>query len=1045
MKLLSAIVAWSLRNRAVVLFATALGVFFGAFSAVKLPIDVVPDITSIQVQVITSAPALSPMEIEQYVTVPVERAMAGIPHSTEVRSVSKYGISVVTIVFTDDTNIYFARQLVSERLAGAQDAIPAHYGKPAMGPITTGLGEVFQFVVRNDALNAMQLQELLNWQIRPQLRTVPGVVDVSLSGGLTRQYEIVLDPGRLNAAHISVTDVFRAVEGSNANVGAGYVVHDGEQVLIGTDGIFASLEDIRRVVVATSPERVPITVASLGDVRFGSQLRRGAATKNGEDEVVLGVTLMLMGENSLAVTEAVKQKLASIQSSLPAGTRIEPSYDRSILVATTIQTVRKNLVEGALLVVAVLLLLLGDMRAGIVVALVIPLSLLFALTMMRAFGISGNLMSLGAIDFGLLVDGAVIIVENTVRRMERRQTELGRLLTAAERIETVEIATMEVRSASVFGEAIIAIVYVPIVTLTGIEGKLFRPMAETVLLALLGAFLLSLTFVPVLASILVRPRRDAQETWLLRKAHALFVPLLGRAMRVRWAIVGAAVLSLAAAVALFARIGAEFTPQLDEGDILVEVRRMPGIALSGSVSSALRIERALRTVPEVVSVASRTGSAELANDPMGIEETDTYVQLKPREAWRAGKTKADLAEELLAKGSEAAPDVALDLSQPIQMRTNEMEVGIKSDVGVMIYGADLDELVALGNHVSRVLRQVPGVNDVWFEQRGQIRYLRITPDREKLARYGLTVDDVNGLTETTSVGRSVGEVLEGDRRFAIVVKTAQDPSGDLESMKSLPLKGTTGQVVPLGDVATIDLRDGPVEINRLNQSRRATVEFNVRGRDMLSTVEQAQAAIARNVTLPTGYRVEWGGQYRHYQDAKARLVVVVPLALSLILFLLWLAFGSLQASALIFLNVPFAVVGGVFALWARGMTFSVSAAVGFIALFGVAVLNGLVLVSFGRHLETEGMSRVEAIQRATELRLRPVLMTAFVAALGFVPMALSTSPGSEVQRPLATVVIGGILSATLLTLFVLPVVYGSFGNAERRRGPPGIALPERSS
>ncbi len=1035
MKLLSAIVGWSLRNRALVLFASVLLLVIGVHAAVNLPIDVVPDVTSIQVQIITSAPALSPVEVEQYVTVPVERAMAGIPHSSEVRSVSKYGISVVTVVFTEGTDIYFARQLVSERMPSAQDAIPAHYGKAQMGPMTTALGEVFQFVVRNDQLDAMQLQELLEWTIRPQLRTVPGVVDVNVIGGLAREYQVVLDPGRLRSSQVSVSDVFRAIEKSNANVGAGYIERDGEHVVIGTDGLFASLEDVGRVVVASSPHGVPLTVASLGEVRFGPQLRRGAATKNGLGEVVVGIALMQMGENSLSVTQAVKAKLEAIAVSLPKGTRIEPSYDRSALVATTIHTVMKNLVEGAALVVVVLLLLLGDLRAGIVVALVIPLALLVAVIAMRGLGVSGNLMSLGAIDFGLLVDGAVIIVENTVRRMSERQAEVGRPLTSEERLGVVEAATLEVRSASVFGEAIIAIVYVPILALTGIEGKLFRPMATTVLLALAGAFLLSLTLVPVMASLVVRAKASASETWLLRKAHARFVPMLGGALRHRWAVIGSALLALALAIVLFTRIGAEFTPQLDEGDIVVQVRRMPGIALSGSVATALRIERVLRTVPEVAGVVSRTGSPELANDSMGIEETDVYVQLKPRDAWRRGKTKAAVADELLANAKDAVPDVVATLSQPIQMRTNELEVGVKSDVGVMIYGRDLEELVALGNRVTRALRPIAGVKDVWFEQMGELRYLRVTPDRGRLARHGLTVDDVNQLVETTSVGYPAGEVLEGERRVGIVVKVSPDVAADVDAMMNLPLKPAMGPIVPLGDVAAIDFRKGPVEVTRVNQSRRVTVEFNVRGRDLLSAVLAAQAAVARDVPLPTGYRVEWGGQYQHYEEARTRLVVVVPLALSLILFLLWLAFRSIRAAAMIFLNVPFAIVGGVVALWLRDIPFSISAAVGFVALFGVAVLNGLVLVSFARHLEEGGTHHVDAIRQATELRLRPVLMTAFVAALGFVPMALSTSPGSEVQRPLATVVIGGIISATLLTLFVLPVVYAYFGGRAKTADP----------
>ncbi len=1045
MAFLSAVVAWSLRNRAIVLVATLLFTIVGLRAATTLPIDAVPDITNVQVQIITAAPALSPVEVEQYVTVPVERAMAGIPKSTEVRSVSKYGLSVVTIVFEDDTNIYFARQLITERMAEAQSAVPPQYGKPEMGPITSGLGEIYQFTVKNDRLTLMQVEEVLDWQIAPQLRTVKGVIEVNSFGGEDKQYQVVLDPKRLQAAGVSISQVAGALEKSNANAGGGYIEHNREHFVIGTNGLVKNLEDLRNVVIGATPQGVPITIATVGDVQFGPRLRRGAASKDGEGEVVIGVAMMLMGENSRTVTDAVKKKLEAIQPSLPPGTRIEPFYDRSVLVNRTIKTVGTNLLEGAALVIVVLLLLLGDLRAGLVVATVIPLSLLFAVVVMNATGMSGNLMSLGAIDFGLLVDGAVIIVENAVRRLSEAQQKAAHPLSPEERTGVVRDATLEVRSASVFGEAIIAIVYLPILALTAIEGKLFRPMAITVLLALAGAFVLSLTLVPVLTSYLVRPKVGSHETWILRKAHALYTPVLRGAMKRRAVTLSIAVLTLAAGVGLFTRIGAEFVPQLDEGDLLVEARRLPGVALSQSVETDLRVQRAVKKFPEVDHVVSRTGAPEVATDPMGMEQSDIYVGLKDRKAWRKGITKESLAKEISEAIEEKVPEVAGGVSQPIQMRTNELVAGVRSDVAVLLYGADLDQLKALGEKVASSLRRIPGAVDVRVEQVAGLKYLRVDPDRGKLARYGLTIEDVNRVTETMAVGHPVGEVLEGERRFGIFIRTAHDFTGDLEPLRALPLRSVSGQIVPLGDVAELTFVTGPAQVSRQDQSRRLTIEFNVRGRDLLSVVSEAQAAVAKDVSLPVGYRAEWGGQFDHYVEAKARLAIVVPLALALILFLLWLAFRSVRAGLLIFLNVPFAIVGGVVALWLRDIPFSISAGVGFIALFGVAVLNGLVLVSFARHLEEGGLGHVDAIKQAAELRLRPVLMTALVASLGFVPMALSTAPGSEVQRPLATVVIGGLVTATLLTVFVLPVVYALLARGPKKRPSDVPSAPLRPS
>jgi len=1022
-KLLGAVVRWSLDNRALVVIAFVIFCFFGVDSATRLPVDAVPDLTNIQVQIITAAPALPPLEVEQYVTVPVERAMSGIPNVTEIRSLSKYGISVVTVVFTDSTSIYLARQLIGERVSEAAQAIPSNYGKPEMGPISTGLGEIYQFVLRGPGYSLMQLEETLDWYVAPQLRTVPGITEVNSMGGEDRQYQVVIDPTRLQAAGLSIQEVVKALELTNANAGGGYIERNREQYVIGTSGLVSSLSDLRNVVVGVTPQAIPITISNIGEVRFGPRLRRGESSMDGRGEVVVGVAMMLMGQNSRTVTEAVKKKVAVLQSSLPKGVRIEPFYDRSELVNRTIHTVVKNLSEGAVLVVLVLLVLLGDLRAGLIVASTIPLAMLFAIVMMNTTGTSGNLMSMGAIDFGLIVDGAVIIIENSVRRMNEGRRGKGETLTERERGDAVHDATVEVLSASVFGQAIIAIVYVPILTLSGIEGKLFQPMALVVLFALAGAFIASLTIVPVLASYSLVPKGDATETRLMQRIQARYLPMLDWVLTHRGATICTGTVVLVSAVLVFSRLGAEFIPQLDEGDLLLEVRRLAGVSLTESVAMDGRIQRALASIPEVGRIVSRTGAAEIATDPMGLEQTDTYVELKPRVQWRRGLTKAKLTSDVDATVEREVPEASIAVSQPIQMRTNELIAGARSDVAIEIYGADLDKLQRVAEQAGEVVRRVRGVEDVRVEQGSGLSYLRISPDRVKLARYGLTVDDVNTLTETMAVGRTVGVVFEGDRRFDLTVKIAPGFEKDLGAIKALPLKSSTRQMVPLGDVASVTIFSGPALINRSDLSRRRLVEFNVRGRDLVSTVRDAQAEIAKSISVPQAYRIEWGGEFEHFTTARRRLMVVVPVALALILFMLWTAFGEMKPALLIFLNVPFAIVGGVYALWLRSIPFSISAGVGFVALFGVAVLNGLVLLSFCRQRERQGASPMEAIREAAQIRLRPVLMTALVASLGFIPMALSTSAGSEVQRPLATVVIGGLLTATALTLLVLPAAY----------------------
>ncbi|MEO6773396.1 MAG: CusA/CzcA family heavy metal efflux RND transporter [Kofleriaceae bacterium] len=1040
MALIKALLAWSLHNRMLVIVGFAILIASGVRAAVRLPIDAVPDVTNIQIQIITTAPALSPVEVEQYVSVPVERAMAGIPNTTEIRSISKYGISVVTIAFEDGTDIYFARQLVSERMRAAEDAVPREYGIPEMGPISTGLGEIYQFVVRGDGKSARELKETLDWYVAPQLRMVPGVVEVNSFGGETKQYEVALDARRLQASGISVSDVVTAIEQANGNAGGGYLEHGSEQLVVGSVGLIRSVEDLRTVVVATSDDGVPITIGRVASrVELGSALRRGAASIDGQGEVTVGVVMMLMGANSRTVTEAVKAKIADLSPSLPRGIRIEPFYDRSALVERTIWTVVKNLAEGAVLVVLVLVFLLGNLRAGAIVALVIPIAMLFALLLMNAMGSSGNLMSLGALDFGLIVDGAVIVVENAVRRLAEARHERDRELTGEERRTIVEAASAEMLSASLFGQLIIAIVYIPILGLGGIEGKLFHPMATTVLFALGGAFLATVTLVPVLASLVLRGGQE-RETLLMRAMHRIYHPALAGAMRRRAVVLACGVLVLAVAVVVGRQVGAEFVPKLDEGDVLVEVRRLPGVALSESIATDRRLQKALLEVPEVTHVVSKTGAPDLANDPMGIEQTDVYIQLQPRSKWRKGWVKDDVANAVAKALEDNVPELSFGLSQPIEMRTNELVAGVKSDVAIEIYGPDLDELQRAAQRVAAVVRRVPGAVDVRAEQGHGLSYLRITPDRSALAQHGLTVKDVNTLTEAMAVGHRAGIVREGDRRFEIVVKLDR-VDGDLDRVRRLPLRSARGAVVPLGDVATVEVVTGPLVVNRNKLSRRITVEANVRGRDLVSVVDDARAAVQRDVTLPAGYRLEWGGTFENFLSAKKRLQLIVPLALLAILFLLWRAFDRGKPALLIFLNIPFAIIGGVFALALRGMPFSISAGVGFIALFGVAVLNGLVLASFARQLEAAGRSAHEAIKEAARLRLRPVLMTAFVAALGFVPMALSTAPGSEVQRPLATVVIGGLISATLLTLLLFPAIY-SLAHRRRATAPSILAVSD---
>lgn len=1036
--MLQHIVQWSLRNRFLVLVLTAVVVALGVSAARTLPIDAVPDITNVQVQILTKAPALGPLEVERFVTVPVERSMSGLPQVTDLRSVSKFGLSQVTVVFEDGADIYRARQLVAERLQEARDAIPEGYGTPEIAPLSTGLGEVYQFEVRGPGRSPMELRSILEGYISPQLKSVPGVVEINTFGGELRTYQLELDPALLQSHHLSLRDVIEALQRSNGSAGGAYIERHREQLLIRGDGLIGTLDDLGDTVIANGDDGTPILARHLGRVSFAPAVRHGAVTRDGNGEIVAGVVMMMLGENSRAVVDRVRTRVAQIQPTLPEGVTIVPFYDRTELIRSTISTVARNLAEGGILVIVVLFLFLRNLRAGLVVASLIPLSMLVAFLGMRATGLSGNLMSLGAIDFGLLVDGAVIIVENAVRRMSERSHALGRSLTPAERDELVLSSSLEVRTATAFGELIIAIVYLPILTLEGIEGKMFRPMALTVVFALAGAFVLSITLAPVLASLMLPLHPKESEGRVITALRDRMARALDVVLRHRIATVSVAVGLLAGAIGLAATRGAEFIPELDEGAIALEVYRLPSTSLSEATRQTTALERALREFPEVETVVCKTGRSEIAMDPMGVEMTDVLVALKPRDTWRFG-TREELVEAMEEELREHVPGIVFGFSQPIKMRMNELIAGSRADIALKLYGEDLEVLRERADALVRVLREVPGAQDVRAEQITGLPMLRVHVDRQAAARYGVRVQDVLD-TVAALGGIQVTQVYEGALRYAVEVRFDPATRTELSLLESLPVGASGGQTVPLSQVADLEEETGPAQVSREDLERRVTVQVNVRGRDIASFVADAQRRVEREVPLPPRYRLEWGGQFEHLQAATERLTLVIPLALLLIFVLLYTSFGAARPAAIIFLNVPFAVTGGIAALVLRGMPLSISAGVGFIALFGVAVLNGLVLVSTARHHEEEGATAIEAVKRAAVERLRPVLMTALVAALGFVPMALSHGSGAEVQRPLATVVIGGILSSTLLTLFVLPAVYSWFGGRKHpwtghMRGP----------
>nr|WP_315592887.1 CusA/CzcA family heavy metal efflux RND transporter [uncultured Cupriavidus sp.] len=1034
------ILRFSIAQRWLVMLAVLAMAALGLYNYHRLPIDAVPDITNVQVQINTAAPGYSPLEAEQRVTYPLETAMSGLPGLEQTRSLSRYGLSQITVIFKDGTDIYFARQLVNQRMQEAREHLPPGIA-PQMGPISTGLGEIYLWTVEAEpdarkpdgsAYTATDLREIQDWIIKPQLRTVPGVTEINSIGGFAKEYLVAPNSEKLASYGLSLQDVVQALERNNSNVGAGYIERRGEQYLVRAPGQVKSIDDIREVIVGTAQGQ-PIRIRDLAEVGLGRELRTGAATDNGR-EVVLGTVFMLIGENSRAVSRAVDLRMASINKSLPAGVKAVTVYDRTTLVDKAIATVKKNLLEGAVLVIAVLFLFLGNLRAALITAMVIPLSMLFTFSGMVTYRISANLMSLGALDFGIIVDGAVVIVENCVRRLAHARERLGRPLTREERFEEVFAAATEARRPLVFGQLIIMIVYVPIFALTGVEGKMFHPMAMTVVVALLGALLLSVTFVPAAVALFIGNRVDEKENRVMAWARRWYEPVLKRALGNTPVVLTAATVAVLLSGLLATRLGSEFIPNLNEGDFSVQALRIPGTSLTQSVAMQQQIETRLKAkFPEIERVFARTGTAEIASDPMPPNASDAYIMLKPRDQWPdPSRTRESLRAAMQAE-LETIPGNRYEFSQPIQLRFNELISGVRSDVAVKLFGDDNAVLDATAQKIAQVLQSVSGATEVKVEQTTGLPVLTVDVDRSRAARYGLNMVDVQDTVAIAIGGRDSGVFYQGDRRFNIGVRLPEGVRTDVEALRRLPIplpKGSNSgsgaigtSYIPLGEIATLDIAPGPNQISRENGKRRIVISANVRGRDVGSFVPDAMAAIDSRVTIPSGYWIAWGGTFEQLQSATERLRIVVPVALLLVLVLLFVMFGNLRDGLLVFTGIPFALTGGVLALWLRGIPLSISAAVGFIALSGVAVLNGLVMLSFIRSLREEGRSLDEAVFDGALTRLRPVLMTALVASLGFVPMAIATGTGAEVQRPLATVVIGGILSSTALTLLVLPVLY----------------------
>ncbi len=1016
----------------------------GVYSYQRLPIDAVPDITNVQVQINTQAVGYSPMEAEQRVTFPIERVMAGLPNLEYTRSISRYGLSQVTVIFKDGTDIYFARQLVNQRIQEAKGMLPTGI-VPTMGPISTGLGEIFMYTVKAEEgakkpdgtiYTPIDLREIQDWIIKPQLRTVKGVTEVNSIGGFVKQFHVTPYPEKLISFGLTLQDVVVALQRNNLNVGAGYIEKSGEQLLVRVPGQVANLDEIGEIILG-SYQGVPVRINNVADVLIGKELRNGAATQNGE-EVVLGTVHMLIGENSRIVSEAAAKKLAEINRSLPANVVATAVYNRTTLVDKTIRTVATNLVEGAALVIVILLLFLGNLRAALIAALVIPLSMLFTFSGMVANHVSANLMSLGALDFGIIVDGAIVITENSIRRITNVQTQLGRELTRNERFSAVFDATKEARRVLIYGELIIMVVYLPILAMTGVEGKMFHPMAITVVTALLGAMILSVTFVPAAIALFLSGKVAEKESIAVAWAKKAYVPTLNAAMRNKELTITIAVVIVALSGLLVTRMGSEFVPSLNEGDIALHAIRIPGTSLTTAIEMQSELEKTIRTFPEVDRVFGKIGTAEIATDPMPPNVADIFIILKPKSEWNGSYHTKEKLIEAMEQKIQKIPGNNYEFTQPIQMRFNELLSGVRADVAVKVFGDNLDTLLSLGEKIEKLLETVPGAADVRTEQLSGLPILSIQVDRTKMARYGLNVADVQDAVTISVGGINAGTIYDGDRRFSLQVRLPESLRGNIEVLKRLPIKlpapnmaamvpgivsNAQGAYVALGEVADLKLALGPNQVSRENGKRRLVVTANVRGRDLGSFVNEAETLVGEKLQPPPGYWVTWGGQFEQLISAAQRLQILIPLALGLIFALLYTMFRNFQDGLLIFTGVPFALTGGLFALWLRDIPLSISAAVGFIALSGIAVLNGLVMLSFIRDLRKEGHTLDDAIQTGAITRLRPVLMTALVAAIGFIPMALATSIGAEVQRPLATVVIGGILSSTALTLLVLPVLY----------------------
>jgi cobalt-zinc-cadmium resistance protein CzcA len=1027
-EMLDKIILFSIKNKLIIgLFTMALAVW-GLYSASRLPIDALPDITNNQVQIYTTSPTLAAQEVEKFITYPIEQAVKSIPNLVELRSISRFGLSSVTAVFDEDVDIYWARSQIGERIKEAEENIPEGMGTPEMSPISTGLGEIFQYTLfaksgYEDKMDAMELRTIQDWIIKPQLAGIPGIAEVNTLGGLLKQYEVAIRPERLHSMNVTITEIFEALQSNNANTGGAYIDQKPNVYFIRSLGMVQSLEDINNIVIKNT-NGIPVLIGDVANVRFGHPTRYGATTKDGEGEAVNGMVMMLKGENSAQVVKRIKNKIAQIQKNLPEGVELKPYLDRDKLVKKSIGTVKKNLIEGALIVIFILVLLMGNWRAGLIVASVIPLSLLFAIVMMQLLGVSGNLMSLGAIDFGLMVDGTVIIVEAILHQLQLRDQST---LSVKELENEVFDASRKIRGSAAFGEIIILVVYLPILTLVGIEGKMFKPMAQTVSFAIIGAFILSMTYVPMMSALFLSVKSSVQSrisNRIIDYCYKVYQPILDAALLAKGTVIGFSLLFLLMALLVFNKLGGEFIPTLEEGDIATHVMLPPGSSLDQEIETTLKAEKILKNkFPEIEQVVSKIGSAEIPTDPMPMEVADVMVILKDKSEWVSANSKEEMMRKM-EEALDALPGVTTEFSQPIQMRFNELMTGVRSDVAIKIFGEDIDLLAGYGDQVKSMIQGIKGIQDTKVEAVSGLPQINVKYNNAKLAAFGLKVDELNKLVRTGFAGEKAGVIYEGEKRFDLVMRLEKESRQDIHDLKNLLVSLPYGRQIPLEQVAEVTLERGFAQISRENGMRRIVIGFNVRGRDVESIVKEIQARLESKLSMPPGYFITYGGQFQNLTEANQRLTVAVPLALGLVFVLLYFTFGSISQSILIFTAIPLSAIGGVFALWIRGMPFSISAGVGFVALFGVSVLNGIVLISYFNQLKKEGVSDIlQRIRQGTKVRLRPVIMTAGVASLGFLPMAFSTGAGAEVQKPLATVVIGGLISATLLTLVVLPLLY----------------------